>query len=1075
MSFLVLLQSSESTTSETPPPRLIDKFDSVNTTKWTYGAGSSVAGGNLNLTHDSTYPRTASASGKWKLTDDRSRCGPVTVSTTTGNEFFLTFGTNLGLFDATDQLQLIVTGTTLIARIRLANGTSSDASVAWTNGNFLQMRESGGTVFFETAGSEADLNTRSGSYVLVRSAPTPFNLDVGYWQVAAGNNTANTTTTTLGGFNPSDVEPAQPPGAPAWLTSVGATSTTMQVSWGPTTGTVTGFELERDGEVTPLALSTTSSVYMHTGLAVDSQHSYRVRSTDGTNFSAWVSAPAARTTPARTGTLLAIPTYYAPPFNLDPAPAGTIAVANPTSGPGTAAQTAYTDEITTQHNAGRKVIGYVATGYGNRAIADVKADIDKWYSFYPAIDGIFLDEQANTASLVAHYADLYNYIKGKQAAAIAVGNPGQSTIEEYTSTADIIMTFENTGANHATHVNPSWMANYSKYRFWDAVHAVASVADMQTVVTKVKSAERNVGWTYVTDDILPNPWDVLASYWATEVSTVSGTTKVTASISTAWHVKSRITSSRSAAWHVRSTVASSRASVWHVRGLVTSSRLTAWHVRSSTTSSRSAAWHVRAQATASRSTAWHVRAQVTASRSTTWHVRAQATASRSMAWHIVGRVTSSRVTAWHVLARATSSRSMAWHVLTRATSSRAFAWHVRSSTTSSRSAAWHVRSSITSSRSLAWHVRSSTTSSRSTVWHVRARTTSSRSLVWHVRSSTTSIRSLAWHVRNSITSSRSLAWHVRQRQTSSRAVAWHVRARVTSSRTAAWNVRSQATSSRATAWHVRSLATSNRSTTWHVRAQATASQSTTWHVRGLITGSRPLAWNVGASGITSSVALAWSVTGQVTSSRVASWHVRNFRISSRVLAWHVFQHRTASQTATWHVKARATSSRAIAWHITDRVTASKPAAWHVRRTISSARSTSWNVRNSATASRSLAWSVTGRSSSSLILRWDVEATIIASRTFGWNIRTLTGSTLALAWVVRQAATASVPTIWRVRSFVKSDVALAWAVLDDPTRFRDFVFAAQGPFSRSLNAQGPLVRELTGTHSARTITATGPGD
>ncbi len=502
-----------------PTALLIDTFDSSDTTKWTYGAGATVGGGNLNLTHGSAYARTISASGTWKLTGSRTRIGPVTVNTTAGNEFFFTFGSNGGLFDATNQIQLIVSGTSLIARVRKSDGTSTDTSVAWTNGNWLQFRESGGTLFFETASTEEGLSTPT----LVRSLAAPFSLDSGFFQVAAGNNTANTTTTTIGGINPSDKPLTEPPGVPAWVTSVGFDSTTMQVSWGPTTGTVTGFQIERDGEVTPLAVDTTSSVYKHTGLAVASQHSYRVRSTDGTNFSAWVAAPASFTTPARTGHALAIPTYYVPPFNLDPAPAGTIAVANPASGPGTAAQTAYTNEITTQHNAGRKVIGYVSTAYGNRARADVVADIDKWYSFYPAIDGIFLDEQTNTAAGVAHYADLYNYVRAKDADGIVAANPGTSTIESYTSTADIIMTFENTGANHATHANPAWMANYSRFRFWDAVHTTATEADMRTVVTKVKTAERNVGWTYVTDQDLPgNPWDVLAAYWSAEVNAVTG-------------------------------------------------------------------------------------------------------------------------------------------------------------------------------------------------------------------------------------------------------------------------------------------------------------------------------------------------------------------------------------------------------------------------------------------------------------------------------------------------------------------------------------------------------------------------
>ncbi len=502
--------------------RLVDTFDSVDVTKWTYGTGAAVGGGNLVLTHNTAYARTISASGTWHLTGDRTVIGPVTVDPAGGNEFFFTYGSNGGLFDPTNQLQFIVSFGVLYARVRLADGTSTDTSVTWTNGNWLQMRESGGVLYMETAATEAGLSTPT----LVRSLANPFALDAGYWQLAAGNNAGSTATTIIGGVNPSDVAVAEPPGAPAWVTAVGFDDTSMQVSWGPTTGTVTGFQIERDGEAAPVAVGTTTNVYRHTGLVPLSPHTYRVRSTDGTTFSAWVAAPTAHTAPSRTGHALAIPAYWPPPFDLRPARAGTLIIANPNSGPGAERQPIYSDEIAVQQAAGRKVIGYVSTGYGNRPLADVHADIDRWYTFYPALDGLFLDEQTNTAAGVTYYANLYNHCRARDADGIIAANPGQSTIEGYTSTADILMTFENTGAQHASHVNPAWMAGYNRFRFWDAVHSTATAADMRAVVTKVKTAERNVGWTYVTDQVYAtltdNPWDYLPAYWVSEVDAVTG-------------------------------------------------------------------------------------------------------------------------------------------------------------------------------------------------------------------------------------------------------------------------------------------------------------------------------------------------------------------------------------------------------------------------------------------------------------------------------------------------------------------------------------------------------------------------
>ena len=63
---------------------------------------------------------------------------------------------------------------------------------------------------------------------------------------------------------------------------------------------------------------------------------------------------------------------------------------NPTSGPGTAADVAYRSAISHCQGHGQDVIGYVFTDYGNRQMNQVKSDIDRYYSFYPRIRGIFL-------------------------------------------------------------------------------------------------------------------------------------------------------------------------------------------------------------------------------------------------------------------------------------------------------------------------------------------------------------------------------------------------------------------------------------------------------------------------------------------------------------------------------------------------------------------------------------------------------------------------------------------------------------------------------------------------------------
>lgn len=57
-------------------------------------------------------------------------------------------------------------------------------------------------------------------------------------------------------------------------------------------------------------------------------------------------------------------------------------VVNPASGPGTAVDSNYVRQISSNINSGIKNIAYVATGYQSRSTADIMADIDKYGSLY---------------------------------------------------------------------------------------------------------------------------------------------------------------------------------------------------------------------------------------------------------------------------------------------------------------------------------------------------------------------------------------------------------------------------------------------------------------------------------------------------------------------------------------------------------------------------------------------------------------------------------------------------------------------------------------------------------------------
>jgi len=204
-------------------------------------------------------------------------------------------------------------------------------------------------------------------------------------------------------------------------------------------------------------------------------------------------------------------------------PAGTIyAIANIYNGPdsGQAADiTAYQQALAAFRAAGGRVLGYVSTDYGARDMGAVKTDIDLWYSRY-GVDGIFLDEQANTAAKLPHYRELHDHIKTKGGEALIVANPGTTTLEGYMSVNDVTCVFETDGpSGFPTWTPPAWAANYPAGKFYVLPYN-SSATNMTSFVAR--AAANNVGWIYVTDDTLNNPWDTLPSYFEALVSAASG-------------------------------------------------------------------------------------------------------------------------------------------------------------------------------------------------------------------------------------------------------------------------------------------------------------------------------------------------------------------------------------------------------------------------------------------------------------------------------------------------------------------------------------------------------------------------
>jgi hypothetical protein len=191
-------------------------------------------------------------------------------------------------------------------------------------------------------------------------------------------------------------------------------------------------------------------------------------------------------------------------------------VANPNSGPGSFLDVAYDAYITAAQAKGIKVVGYVHTTYGARSQSDVLADIAAWYSFYPNIDGVFFDECSADPSGVPYIAGASAAVKAHNG--MVVLNPGVYPAEGFLQHADVVLAFEDSFAAYTGASVPSYAANYPETMFYHVVHTAS--ADQASQALDL-AASRRAGYVFVTDAVMPNPYDTLPSYWSSEIGAMS--------------------------------------------------------------------------------------------------------------------------------------------------------------------------------------------------------------------------------------------------------------------------------------------------------------------------------------------------------------------------------------------------------------------------------------------------------------------------------------------------------------------------------------------------------------------------
>ena len=200
---------------------------------------------------------------------------------------------------------------------------------------------------------------------------------------------------------------------------------------------------------------------------------------------------------------------------------GRVMIMNPASGPGTVKNPDYVTGVAAAKAKKAIVVGYVATDYGDKPLATVKAEILKYKNWY-GVQGIFFDEASSSATKISYYKSLAQYVREIGAGRVIL-NPGVPPAEGYftqvlTGTNDAAVVFEGTLTTYNNWTQPSWVTKYPQKKFSHLIYAVPQ-ANWSATLTKAKN--HWAGFVYITNDNLTNPWDTLPPYWSAEAIAAS--------------------------------------------------------------------------------------------------------------------------------------------------------------------------------------------------------------------------------------------------------------------------------------------------------------------------------------------------------------------------------------------------------------------------------------------------------------------------------------------------------------------------------------------------------------------------
>lgn len=191
-----------------------------------------------------------------------------------------------------------------------------------------------------------------------------------------------------------------------------------------------------------------------------------------------------------------------------------VAILNPASGPGTSQSATYVDGIKNLLDAQVQPIGYVSTDYGRRSIENTKSDISRWATWYPDIHGIFLDEMVTKPDLLGYYLSAQSFVLEHFDS--VVGNPGTTPHPDMFQAADALVVAEGTSPPAAQD-----LAELEEAGGAGKLAVLVHGASAGVVTDWLPEAKAFLRYVYITDDVLPNPWNTLSAYFEETVRRLS--------------------------------------------------------------------------------------------------------------------------------------------------------------------------------------------------------------------------------------------------------------------------------------------------------------------------------------------------------------------------------------------------------------------------------------------------------------------------------------------------------------------------------------------------------------------------